>query len=325
MKIKYKLIFFLWVLLLVNSCSPHNPGTFKVQTKELSFNAPVTDNIKDQYHVSPYDILSLSVFKHPEYSLEKFMIDNKGYADIPSAGEIKLSGLTLSDAKKLITGELSKTLKNPEITLLPQKIVGSRFYVLGAVNTPAGYPLVQPLTLWEAIGVAGGLANNYSKYKWYLIRDKKTFIINPNNISFLQKWYIRNKDILVIPSGSEFRVIVMGEVNKPGYQLINSPHPTVWAAIASAGGFTVNAWRTDIGILHWENNKITIRVVDGLHATKGQLKNIFIEPDDIIYVPSSPIGSWNRIISLIQPTISTFVAQPLGVVRDYYWIKSFTK
>lgn len=325
MKIKYRLIIFFITILLINSCSPHKTGTFQVQTKEFNFNAPTTDNIRDQYRIFPYDIISLYVFKHPEYSLEQIMIDDKGFAGIPSVGEVKLSGLTISEAKKVLTEKLSESIKNPKINIFPQKVVGSRFYILGSVNMPAGYPLLQPVTFWEAIGIAGGLTNISSKYKWYLIRNKKTYIINPNDILFLQSQYIRNKDILVVPSGTEFRVIVMGEVNKPGYQTVNSPHPTVWEAIAGAGGFTISAWRTDIGILHWENNKITIRVVDGLHATKGDLQSIFISPDDIIYVPSSPIGSWNRIIALIQPTISTFVSQPLGIVRDFYWIKSMPK
>ena len=319
---KNKLRIIISAILFLFSCNPHKVGVYKITDKEITFSSPITDNTPEQYRIAPYDVMSLNIFKHPEYSLEQFMVDNKGEAIIPTVGEIKLKGLTLNQATKLITKKLSENLKNPSINLMPLKIVGSRYYIMGAVNNPAGYPLLQPLTLWEAIGTARGLAPNASRYKWYLIRKGKTYVISPNNINFLQKTYIKNGDILVIPSGTEFRVIVMGEVNKPGYQIINSPHPTVWEAIASAGGFTINAWRTDIGIIHWENDKISIRVVDGLHATKGDLNSIFISPDDIIYVPSSPIGSWNRIIAQIQPTISTFVTQPLGIVRDYYWIKS---
>jgi len=280
---------------------------------------------KDEYTVSPYDVLSITVFQHPELSVEQEMVKDDGTITIPRIGSIKVQGLKLSELQKKIQLKLKKILKKPVVSVSPLRITGARYSILGAVSQPGNYPLLKPVTIMDAIGIAGGTTSEASFYRWFLIRKGVVYPLDPRNLKLLKKIYIVRGDTLIVEKTTNMRVIVLGAVNHPGSYPLQSAHPTVWEAIAQAGGFRNDAWRSQIGILHWGKGKVQIRVISYFYPDLKHLQDVFLYPDDVVYVPSSPVGEWNRIISLIQPTLNMFLVQPFGVVRDYYMIQDLRK
>ncbi len=319
-----KISLFLLLTFILGGCHTVKKGEFTFHQKEILQKINFK-NKSDQYRVAPYDILSITIFNHPDLSVAQLMVKDDGSVTLPRIGKVKLEGLKLSKVEELLKEKYSKILKLPQIDVTPVKIVGSRYYLLGAVNNPGGYPLLNPVSILDAIGLAGGTSSDVSFYRWYIIRKSTIYPLNPRNVELLKKIYVNNGDTIIITRSTDLRVIVMGAVNKPGSYPLTTAHPTVWEAIAEAGGFSNDAWRSEIGILHWETGAVKIRVVSSFYPAGKNLQNLFIQPDDIIYVPTHPIGEWNRIISLLQPTINLFLVQPFGVVRDYYFIQELRR
>ncbi len=315
------------LLFLITITSCHVPSAGEVASKEkvLSTSLNLAQPKTTQYTAAPYDVLSITIYQHPEYSVEQVMVLDDGSVSLPGIGKIKIAGLKLSQINELLVKKYSKILKHPRISIMPIKVVGSRYYVLGAVNNPGGYPLLNTTTILDAVGLAGGTSPDASLYRWYLIRNKQVFPLNPSQPDQLKKILISQGDTIIVENSNQNRVIVLGAVSKPGSYPLQSPHPTLWEAIAEAGGFREDALRSEIGILHWDTGKVKIRIVSSFYPELKDLADIFIAPDDIIYVPTHPIGEWNKIISLIQPTISLFLVQPFGVVRDYFMIKDLQR
>ncbi len=318
---------FIWILgiIFIASCYTPEPGEVKIHVKEIETPITVDLSQKDEYRISPYDILQIRVFGHPELSADQVIVRDDGSINLPRIGKVQVAGLRLGEAEDLIGNKLKSVLKNPSVSILPVKIVGTRYYVVGAVNQPGGYPLLNPISILDAISIAGGTTSEASFYRWFLIRNKTVIPLDPSNLLSLKKIYVRSGDTIVVEKSTNLRVVVMGAVNKPGVYTLQTAHPTVWEMIAQAGGFRYDALRSQIGILSWGNRKVRIRVISDFYPETEDLQNIFVQPNDIIYVPTHPIGEWNRILNMIQPTLSLFIVQPFGVVRDYYMIKDLQK
>jgi hypothetical protein len=69
-------------------------------------------------------------------------------------------GLTLSETKKVLQEGMQKFFRDPPLmTLSLRGVTSQRVWILGQIPAPGIYPLSKPLTLLEAISLAGGSAS----------------------------------------------------------------------------------------------------------------------------------------------------------------------
>src|SRR4029077_10215931 len=70
---------------------------------------------------------------------------------------IDVWGLTLDQARAKIQSGLAKYMKEqPQVSLVVRDVESQRIWVLGRVQAPGIYPLAAPMTLLEAVSLAGG-------------------------------------------------------------------------------------------------------------------------------------------------------------------------
>ena len=81
------------------------------------------------------------------------------------------------------------------------------------------------------------------------------------------------------------RLIVLGEVNKPGVVPIDKEKMTLFEAIAHAGGFKDSAVRNNIIILYRDRSgKLALRRVDLTNFDKMDYGSLMLRPNDIVYI-----------------------------------------
>jgi len=80
------------------------------------------------------------------------------------------------------------------------------------------------------------------------------------------------------------RILVLGEVNKPGVIELDKEKMSLFEAIAHAGDLTDSAVRNNIIILSSDKKGMHIRRVDLTHFDKMTLANLMLRPNDIVYV-----------------------------------------
>jgi polysaccharide export outer membrane protein len=80
------------------------------------------------------------------------------------------------------------------------------------------------------------------------------------------------------------RVVVLGEVNKPGAIPLDKEKMTLFEAIAFAGDLKDSAVRNDIIILSNDKEGMHMRHVDLTHFDNMTLANLMLRPNDIVYV-----------------------------------------
>lgn len=106
------------------------------------------------YTVGPGDTLDLSVWQHPDLD-RSVTVRPDGRISFPLVDDVYVSGLTPQEVDSELTGRLSKTIRDPSVTVIVSGFKSKGVYVLGEVKKPGRYPLTQPRTAVEMIAEAG--------------------------------------------------------------------------------------------------------------------------------------------------------------------------
>ncbi|MDP8299592.1 MAG: polysaccharide biosynthesis/export family protein [Candidatus Tantalella remota] len=128
--------------------------------------------IQSDYQIGPENVLQIDVYYGKEEGLErKARVSANGYITFPLLGEIKLSGLTVSEAETLITELLAKDyFVNPQVSIFIKQY--STVSILGQVEEPGAYEIKGRLTVVELISKAGGFTKLAHTNNVWVIRTK---------------------------------------------------------------------------------------------------------------------------------------------------------
>ena len=74
-------------------------------------------------------------------------------------GEVQAIGLTAEALAAALETKLSAYIHEPEVTVFVREYNGYRFSIMGAIRSPGVYDLAGPVTLLEAVALAGGLTD----------------------------------------------------------------------------------------------------------------------------------------------------------------------
>ena len=69
---------------------------------------------------------------------------------------LEVWGLTLAETHELLQKELEKYLDKPQVTVTLREVASKHVWLLGRLNRPGIYPMPAPMSLLEAIALAGG-------------------------------------------------------------------------------------------------------------------------------------------------------------------------
>ncbi len=116
--------------------------------------------------------------------------------------------------------------------------------------------------------------------------------------------------MLHVSSAENRGVAVMGQVRRPGNQPLGNEPLSLTDAVSRAGGIDeTSAEASGIFVVRGSqgaSDKLaTVYQLDVSHAAAFALGNGFqLEPEDVVYVTTAPIARWNRVISLLLPSVS---------------------
>ena len=117
------------------------------------------------------------------------------------------------------------------------------------------------------------------------------------------KKYVRNPFVEVNIVNQ--RIIVIGEVQKPGVVPILNGRTNLIEVIAQSGYFKDTAERTNIKIIRGNLRNPEIRIVDLTKLTNVMDNSLMLKPNDIVYVQPRHIKGINKAITEIAPLFTT--------------------
>jgi polysaccharide export outer membrane protein len=108
-----------------------------------------------EYRITRGDKLRIEVYKDT-YLSQSVQVRPDGRITLPLAGDMAAEGLTSIELRDRITGLLKEYVANPVVTVIVVETVDPVVYVMGEVNQPGSVPMRGPMTVLQALAVAGG-------------------------------------------------------------------------------------------------------------------------------------------------------------------------
>ncbi len=122
------------------------------------------------YIIGPDDVLAVNVWKENEIS-RQVPVRPDGKVSLPLIGDVQASGLTSAQLQHSIRNMLAAYLVNPIVTIMVVEARSHRFNVVGEVEHPGSFVLGQPLTVLDALAMAGGFRDFAKTGSIYVLRQ----------------------------------------------------------------------------------------------------------------------------------------------------------
>jgi polysaccharide export outer membrane protein len=155
------------------------------------------------YVIGSLDVLSIRVWNNANLT-QLYDVRPDGVISMPLIGEVKADGLTVEALTQVLTTKLKDYLTDPDVNIQVAKINSKRYYILGEGAARSGaFPLVEPITVMEALSNAGGFRDFANTKKIYILRGSQKFNFNYKEVSqgkhLEQDIQIQNGDKIFIP------------------------------------------------------------------------------------------------------------------------------
>lgn len=232
-------------------------------------------------------------------------------------------GLTLAQTKSLIEKQYSQYVREPpKVSVILRDVESRRIWILGRVQAPGIYPMTAPMTLLEAVSLAGGTMSLAS----YRDQDaagvgeeladlKRSFVAREGKflpVSFerllhgdlSQNIYLQPDDFIYFPSAAARDVYVLGAVTQPRLVPYHEGL-TVAGALAGAYGTLRGAYLSHVAVVRGTLSQPQLTVVDYRRVIRGDAQDVELQPGDIVYVPLSPYRYLDHYLEVI---LNTFVS-----------------
>ena len=271
-----------------------------------------------EYTVSPEDLLDIQIMDVPELT-HTYRVSDSGTLSLPLLTEpITVGGLTLDQLSKVIAAKFKEAgmLNNAQVTVMLRETRYHTVLMSGEVKRAGSYPIFGPTHLLDLIVQAGGLAedagdhvvisrgavglradveNSAQSNEPNPSADGKDFTLD---IAKLTQSGGDKANILLYPGDRVVvlraqMVFIMGAVMRPGGYVLNESRQqlTAMKALAMAGDVNNVAKKDKIVILRRIPNgppeKRDQIPLDYKKITRGEIADIRLIPDDIVFVPES--------------------------------------
>ena len=126
--------------------------------------------IIEDYRLGAGDLVQVVVWKNEEVSGE-FRVRPDGKFSMPLIGDILAEGSTTDGISMQVEQKLKLFIESPYVSIIVIEAASNRIYILGEVTNPGTYPIDGPLTVLQALALAGGFTEFAGKEKMILIRS----------------------------------------------------------------------------------------------------------------------------------------------------------
>jgi polysaccharide biosynthesis/export protein len=298
------------------------------------------------YRVGRGDVLSVIVWNHPELSNPTGVTQNleqqgrlvleDGTIFFPFVGTIEAAGRSVAEIREEIATGLAPYIENPQVDVRVVLYRSQQVYVTGEVQTPGRVFLDdRPLTILDAVSVAGGFAETADQRLAYLTREgsqRRVDILSLYETGAADE-LLRDGDVLHIPDNRFNMVLVMGEVLQQTRVPMHKGRLSLAEALTAAAGIDlITADTSQIVVVRgepvvdergeMEGVRPVVYHLDARDAANLALAEGFeLEPRDIVYVPATTAVRINRVLNQILPQLTSTIQaiwMTDRLIRDAY-------
>lgn len=121
------------------------------------------------FRLGPADSIQVWLWEEPDLG-SGATVRPDGRITLPLINEVEVTGKTPTELQEELTEKYSMFLGDPVVSVIVTQIGSLNINILGEVQSEGRYSLVQPLTILDAISMAGGLTDFTDGKKVIILR-----------------------------------------------------------------------------------------------------------------------------------------------------------
>ncbi len=275
--------------------SPLRQYGYAMFAANVSTFAPVDDiPVGPDYVLGPGDDLTINVWGAVDSTLIR-TVDRNGRIVLPKVGDLRIWGLTFSQADRLIRDELSRFFRGFQTSVTMGRLRTVSVHVVGEVCQPGVYTLSSLATVTNALYSAGGPTKLGSLREVRLLRSNVQ-VARIDLYDFLQRgdrardYRLESGDTIFVPTVGDV-VAVAGEVKRPAIYEVQTG-TRLADVVTLAGGVTPTSYLKRVQIVRALPNaeRATLDVDLTAHYLKGdEASNPLVNAGDLVLIhPADP-------------------------------------
>lgn len=303
---------------------------------------PLTGGYSD-YRAGPGDILGITVWNHPELTVngtpglpagidagsgavasgapgaavnpdgQRVAADGTIY--FPTVGRVNVAGKTTEQISSLLMNRLGSYAVKPQLDVHVIQFRSQQVYMAGQLKNPGSLPITDmKLTVIDAITRSGGAVADADLQRVQLTRNGKSYVLDVQRTldhgDISQNVVLQAGDIVYVPDHNASRVFVLGEILKPQTLFMDKGKLTLADALAGASSIDPqSAQPRQILVIRRsakDPSKPTIYRLDMTQVDAILLSTQFdLHPLDVVYVGTADIARLNRLLYQLLPTVTS--------------------
>lgn len=144
---------------LVGCASPRASVPLNEYQSVPSIDAAAAGTVPANYRISPYDELRIDVYGEPELSRTELPVSPQGRIVLPLVGEVVAQGLTPTELGQQIVAGLRAYIREPAVAVNVTEFTSQKVTVQGSVRSPGVFPVMDRMSLQDAIALGEGLTD----------------------------------------------------------------------------------------------------------------------------------------------------------------------
>lgn len=158
------------------------------------------------YKIQPNDLLEIFVWKEPDLT-RKVLVRPDGRISFPLIQDMAAADISPAELKDEIEKKLREYIDAPNVTVIVEAIQSYRVFVTGKVQKPGPLTIEKPVTVLQALALAGGFVEFAGTSEIAIISNNgnKSTLLKFNYGEFIkgknsdQNIFLRSGDVVVVP------------------------------------------------------------------------------------------------------------------------------
>jgi polysaccharide export outer membrane protein len=158
------------------------------------------------YVIQPNDVLEIFVWKETDLT-RKVLVRPDGRISFPLVQDLQAAGISPGELKERIEKKLKEFIASPNVTVIVDAIQSYKVFVTGKVQKPGGMNAEKPITVLQALSMAGGFQEYAKDTEMSVIRNyaNESIVFKFNYRDVIQgkhpeqNIFLRSGDVVVVP------------------------------------------------------------------------------------------------------------------------------
>lgn len=184
--------------------------SYRIQANDNLYIRVITPDLRyaEMFNTVPVATPTISATEQ-SVDLLSYVVEPDGTIELPYLGLVQVKGLTLREAKEVLTDQLSEYVSDVSVTV---KLVNYYVSILGEVTVPGRYPVYkQEMNIFQALAMAGDIDDYGNRFRVQIIRPTpegskiKEFDLTDKSIVDSEYYYVMPNDVIYVePSRGKF-------------------------------------------------------------------------------------------------------------------------